>query len=46
MCTEEYEVQIKMVQEQWLKLRIIFLLGYKIKIVFSGREKPLVAGQK
>ena len=30
---EEYEVKIKMVQEQWLQLKIKFLLGYNIKIV-------------
>ena len=30
---EEYEVEIKMVQEQWLQLKMKFLLGYNIKIV-------------
>ena len=30
---KEYEVKIKMVHEQWLQLKITFLLDYNIKIV-------------
>ena len=30
---KEYEVKIKMVQEQWLLVRKKFLLGYNMKIV-------------
>ena len=30
---KEYEVKIKMVQEQWLWLEIEFLLDYNMKIV-------------
>ena len=30
---KEYEVKIKMIQEQWLLLRKKFLLGYNMKIV-------------
>ena len=37
----EYEVKIKMVQEQW-QLKMKFLLGYKMKIV--GGNKNLVGG--
>ena len=29
---KEYEVKIKMVQKQWLKLKTKFLLGYNMKI--------------
>ena len=29
----EYEVKTKMIQEQWLKLKIKFLLDYNMKIV-------------
>ena len=32
---KEYEVKIKMVQEQWLWLEIKFLLDYNMKIVTS-----------
>ena len=31
--SKEYEVKIKMVQEQWLQLKIKFLLGYNMKII-------------
>ena len=30
---KEYERKIKMVQEQWLQLKMKFLLGYNMKIV-------------
>ena len=30
---KEYEVKIKIVQEQWLQLKMKFLLGYNMKIV-------------
>ena len=30
---KEYEIKTKMVQEQWLQLKIKFLLGYNMKIV-------------
>ena len=30
---KEYEVKIKMVQEQWLQLKLEFLLGYNVNIV-------------
>ena len=32
---KEYEVKIKMVHEQWLHLKIHFLLGYNMKIVIK-----------
>ena len=28
---KEYETKIKMVQEQWLHLKMTFLLGYNLK---------------
>ena len=30
---KEYEGKIKMVEEQWLQLKMKFLLGYNMKIV-------------
>ena len=38
-----YEANIKVVQEQWLQLKIKFLLSYNIKIVIDG---PLVGEDK
>ena len=32
--SKEYEIKTKMAQEQWLLLKIVFLLGYNLKIVF------------
>ena len=29
---KEYEIKTKMVQEQWLQLKKMFLLGYNLKI--------------
>ena len=31
--SKEYEIKIKVEQEQWLQLKMLFLLGYKLKIV-------------
>ena len=33
---KKYEVKIKMVQKQWLQLKINFLLCFNIKIVIYG----------
>ena len=30
---KEYEIKIKMVQQQWLQLKMEFLLGYNMKTV-------------
>ena len=30
---KKYEIKTKMVQEQWLQLKIKFLMGYNMKIV-------------
>ena len=30
---KEYEIRTKMEQEQWLLLKMLFLLGYDLKIV-------------
>ena len=32
--SKEYEIKTKMEQEQWLQLKLLFLLGYILKIVF------------
>ena len=37
---KEYKVKIKMVQEQWLKLKMRFLL------LFCGGDEPMVKGIK
>ena len=29
---QEYEIQIKMEQEQWLQVKMLILLGYNLKI--------------
>ena len=34
--SKEYEIKIKMVQEQWRKLKMTFLLGYNLKIWREG----------
>ena len=31
--SKEYEIETKMEQEQWLQLKMPFLLGYNLKIV-------------
>ena len=31
--SKEYEIKKKLVQEQWLQLKMMFLLGYNLKIV-------------
>ena len=31
--SKEYEIQTKMVQEQWLQLKMMFLLGYNFKFL-------------
>ena len=31
--SKEYEIRTKMEQEQWLQLKMLFLLGYNLKIV-------------
>ena len=31
--SKEYEINTKMEQEQWLQLKLLFLLGYNLKIV-------------
>ena len=47
---KEYEVKIKMIQEEWLQLKMKFLLGYNMEIViegkiaFGGGNKDLVGG--
>ena len=39
---KEYEFKIKMVQEQWLQLKMKFFLGYNVKINLWGENKNLV----
>ena len=31
--SKEYEIKRKMEQERWLQLKMLFLLGYNLKIV-------------
>ena len=31
--SKEYEIKTKMEQEQWLQLKMLFSLGYNLKIV-------------
>ena len=31
--SKEYEIKTKMEQKQWLQLKMLFLLGYNLKIV-------------
>ena len=35
----EYEIKTKMVQEQWLQLKLTFLLFYWVELTFGGREE-------
>ena len=43
--TKEYEIKTKMEKENWLQPKMLFLLGFDLKIVFSGgRNKNLVGG--
>ena len=42
---KDYEVKIKMVQEQWRQLKVEFLMGYeKWKLLFSWGDEPLWEG--
>ena len=34
--TKEYEIKTKIEQEHWLQLKMLFLLGYNWKLLFSG----------
>ena len=36
---KEYEIKTKMVQEQWLQLKMMFLFFYWVELTFGGREK-------
>ena len=37
--SKEYEIKTKMVQEQWLQLKMTFLFFYWVELTFGGREK-------
>ena len=41
-----YEIKTKMEQEQWLHLKMLFLLGYNfiIKLLFSGGKELTFGG--
>ena len=41
---KEYEVKMKMVQEQWLQLKMTFFLGCNIKVLFSGEREINLLG--
>ena len=32
VCPKGYEIKTKMVQEQWLQVKMTFLLGYNLKV--------------
>ena len=36
---KEYAIKTKMVQEQWLQLKMTFLFFYWVELTFGGREK-------
>ena len=36
--SKEYEIKTKMVQEEWLQLKMTFLFFYSIEVTFGGRE--------
>ena len=40
--SKEYEIKTKMVQEQWLQLKMLFLLGYNLKKFIYWEELILV----
>ena len=40
--SKEYQSKTKMVQEQWLQLKMQLLLGYNLKIVIQWGENWLV----
>ena len=48
--SKEYKIKTKMEQEQWLQLKIMFLLGYNLKIViwwgdwYLVRRRSLLGG--
>ena len=46
MLYKECEGKVKMVQEQWLQLKMKFLLSYNIKIAISCGQLTFGAGIK
>ena len=39
--SKEYQMKTKMVQEQWLQLKMMFLLGYNLKTVIKWDDSLL-----
>ena len=44
--SKEYEIKTKMEQQQWLQLKMLFLLGYNLKIVAYWGENWHFWGEK
>ena len=42
--SKEYETKTKMEQEQWILLKMLFLLGYNLKIYLMGGGGELTFG--
>ena len=42
-CYKDYDVKIKMVQEQWIQLKMTFLLGCNLNIGISGMIKFFIS---
>ena len=36
--SKEYEIKTKIVQEEWLQLKMTFLIFYSIELTFGGSE--------
>ena len=43
--TKEYEIKTKIEQEHWLQLKMLFLLGYNWKLLFSGGVELTFGGE-
>ena len=45
--SKEHDIKTKMEQEQWIQLKMLYLLGYNLKIViwWGGGDKYLVRGE-
>ena len=40
--SKEYEIKTKMVQEQWLQLKMTFLFFYWVELTFGGEERKIL----
>ena len=37
--SKEYEIKTKIIQEQWLELKMTFVFFYWVELTFGGREQ-------